>query len=79
LWPDYKQGLSNEWWAQSGLCTANPPDATANEELWAFWKVTYDLPIQGVGGGCGDGVSITAMREAAAKKNQSAMDLPQDD
>jgi hypothetical protein len=68
LWPDYKQGLPDEWWAQSGLCTANPPGATMNEGLWTFWRVTSTYPIQGVGGGCGDGVSITAMHEAEEKK-----------
>lgn len=70
LWPDYKQGLPDEWWAQSGLCTHNPPGTTVQEGLWTFWRVTSTYPIQenGVGGGCGDGVSITAMREKAARK-----------
>jgi hypothetical protein len=68
LWPDYKQGLPDEWWAQSGLCTANPPGASASEGLWTFWRVTSTYLHNGSSGGCGDGVSIKAMRAAAAKK-----------
>ena len=68
LWPDYKQGRPDEWWAQSGLCTASPPGTTTDEGLWTFWKVTSTYPFKGSSGGCGDGVSITAMREAVEKK-----------
>lgn len=68
LWPDYKQGRPDEWWAGSGLCTVNPPGTALHEGLWTFWKVTSTFPHEGSVGGCGDGVSITASKEAAKKK-----------
>jgi hypothetical protein len=70
LWPDYKQGLPDEWWAQSGLCTANPPGATSNEALWTYWRVTSTYQWKGSSGGCGDGVSLKAMREAEEKRKK---------
>jgi hypothetical protein len=38
--------------------------------VWTFWRVTSTYPIQGIGGGCGDGISITAMREEKAKEEK---------
>jgi hypothetical protein len=72
LWPDYKQGYPDEWWAQSGLCTASSPSTTINEGLWTFWKVTSMFPHKGSRGGCGDGISIKALLEAAKNKAEAA-------
>ena len=71
LWPDYKQGLPDEWWAQSGLCTVNSPGAAMQEGLWTFWRVTSTFPHKGSSGGCGGGVRIKAMQEAAKKKAEA--------
>lgn len=66
--PDYKQGLPAEWWENARLCTANPPGATTGESLRTYWRVTSSYPINGRIWGCGDGVSITALLEAEARR-----------
>ncbi len=68
--PVYKQGLPDEWWEQSGLCTANAPGATSNEGLWTFWKVTSAYSHKGSIGGCGDGDSVSAALDAATKRQK---------
>lgn len=65
LSPPFGQGLPEEWWQNSGYCTHAAPGTTINESRWTFWKVTSTYPHNGSFGGCGDGVSITAMLEAA--------------
>jgi hypothetical protein len=66
--PHYKQGLPAEWWQNARLCAANPPGATTHERLRTYWRVTSSYPIDGVVGGCGDGVSITALLEAEQRR-----------
>jgi hypothetical protein len=70
--PPYKQGLSDEWWANARLCTANAPGAATGEGLETFWKVTSALPYPATGapGGCGDGVSITEILTAQEKQRK---------
>jgi hypothetical protein len=72
--PPYKQGLPDAWWEHAAFCTANAPGPTTHESLWTYWPVTSTYPMTGftgtaAGGGCGDGVSIAAMREAEKKKS----------
>lgn len=74
IWPDYKQGLPDDWWKGAGLCTSGAPGATSHEGLWTFWKVvsTAPHPKTGLPGGCGDGVSIAKLQEEAARKAEAA-------
>lgn len=50
--PRFRQGLSAEWWADSGLCAAFPPGATIDKGRWVFWRVTH------ASAGCGDGEAV---------------------
>ena len=47
--PDYRQGLSREWWEQSGYCTKLAPSPSAEEGRPTHWRVTNAHD------GCGDG------------------------
>lgn len=58
--PPFRQGLSREWWENSGYCTASAPGATVDQGRWTFWKITH-----GATDGCGDGVSATETLQAA--------------
>lgn len=52
--PDYRQGLSAEWWARSGFCTRNAPAPSPEEDRRAFWRITH------ADAACGDGDAIPA-------------------
>lgn len=50
--PDYRSGLSVEWWEASGYCTRRAPSPSADEDRQTFWKVTHAWD------GCGDGQPV---------------------
>lgn len=50
--PDYRQGLSRDWWDQSGYCTRHAPSPSSEEGRRTNWRVT------GAHDGCGDGERI---------------------
>jgi hypothetical protein len=60
LSPPFRQGLSREWWENSGYCTRHAPGATVDEGQWMFWKVTNATT-----GGCAEGSSVSAALEVA--------------
>jgi hypothetical protein len=47
--PDYRKGLSVDWWSASGFCTCLAPSPGTDEERHVHWKVTHAAD------GCGDG------------------------
>jgi hypothetical protein len=47
--PDYRQGLSADWWSESGYCTRLAPSPSTSEDQRTCWKVTHATD------GCGDG------------------------
>ena len=47
--PEYRMGLTVEWWAASGYCTRLAPSPTVDEDRLVHWKVTHATD------GCGDG------------------------
>lgn len=51
--PDYRQGLSLEWWEQSGYCTRLAPSPSTEENRPTEWRVTN------AHSGCGDGDRIS--------------------
>ena len=59
LSPPFRQGLSHEWWVDSGYCTRHAPTSTVDEGQWMFWKVTNGSS------GCAEGSSASAALEAA--------------
>ena len=67
--PPFRQGLSREWWENSGLCMHSAPGATLGEGRWTFWKITH-----GTAGGCGDGSSVSAALEAADQQQLPGID-----
>lgn len=50
--PDYRQGLPNDWWEQSGYCTRLAPSPSTEEDRPTYWRVTNAHD------GCGDGERI---------------------
>lgn len=55
--PDYRSGLSKEWWEQSGYCTRMAPSPSTEENRRTEWRVTNARD------GCGDGVRIEEAEE----------------
>lgn len=53
LKPDYRGGLSAEWWARSGYCTRLAPSPSSEEDQRISWKVTHAAQ------GCGDGDHVS--------------------
>lgn len=50
--PDYRRGLSAEWWARSGYCTRFAPSPSTEEVKRTFWRVVNAAD------GCGDGQAV---------------------
>ena len=41
--PDYRQGRSQDWWQQAGLCRRFGPSPSAEESRRVRWRVTHAL------------------------------------
>ncbi|MDB5243763.1 MAG: hypothetical protein JWP57_4389 [Spirosoma sp.] len=52
LKPDYRQGLSREWWKEAGYCTRFSPSPSTEEDRKTFWRVTHSSDR------CGDGEAV---------------------
>ena len=50
--PDYRHGLTVQWWAESGYCTRAAPAPSSDDDRRARWKVTHKDD------GCGDGEAV---------------------
>ena len=50
--PDYRQGLSVEWWEHSGYCTRFAPGPSSDEDRRAWFRVTHASDR------CGDGEEV---------------------
>lgn len=50
--PDYRKGLTAEWWEGSGYCTRLAPTPSSHEARRAYWRVTHTTA------GCGDGTAV---------------------
>ena len=55
--PDYRQGLSHDWWEQSGYCTKLAPSPSAEEDHKTYWRVTNAHD------GCGAGEQMQEQTE----------------
>lgn len=56
--PDYRKGLSSEWWAASGYCTRFAPSPSAEDDRKVHWRVTHAED------GCGDGDQVEAVEHS---------------
>ena len=50
--PDYRKGLSAEWWAAGGYCTRRAPAPSAEDDRKVYWRVTHAADS------CGDGAQV---------------------
>ena len=50
--PDYRMGLTAEWWSESGYCVHTAPSPLTEENRRMNWKVTHAAQ------GCGDGENV---------------------
>ena len=50
--PDYRMGLTAEWWSESGYCVHTAPSPSTEENQRRHWKVTHAAQ------GCGDGEKV---------------------
>ena len=58
--PDYRNGLSVEWWAESGFCTKSAPVPSSKEDhRRTHWKVTHAAYR------CGDGETLEILQPGA--------------
>jgi hypothetical protein len=47
--PDYRKGLSVEWWAASGYCTRRAPAPATEDDRKVYWPVTNAADSCGAG------------------------------
>ena len=50
--PDYRNGLTVQWWAESGYCTRIAPSPSSEDDRRVRWKVTHK------DAGCADGEAV---------------------